>query len=111
MFIAETVVTFIQKPLNLEDAASATALVLTTETPTSEFEKRLMMVLKLDRTYYEYLGYRILANLRMLDVDNDYLFESYYVQTYNSGIYSEVAGLVMDDYLTELEKQGYLIKE
>ena len=43
--------------------------------------------------------------------NNDYLFESYYVQTYNSGIYSEVAGLVMDDYLTELEKQGYLIKE
>ena len=97
------------RPTNLQEAASATGLVFTTETPTSEYGKRLMMVLKLDRTYYEYLGYRMVASLRFLDVDRDNYFESYYVQSYNSASYSEVAGIVMDDFLTELENRGLLI--
>ncbi len=112
--------TKVKTPNTLEEASLATGLVYSTETPPSKYNKRLLIILSLNSTknitYSQYgtiINYSILVNLRLQDVDNEKLYNSYYIQTYRSltGNKAEVSKLAMDEFLLKLKETGYLIND
>jgi S1-C subfamily serine protease len=108
----------VKTPKTLEEASQATGLIYTTETPFSPYEDRLLITLSLERTQHDTLTqygtfteYTIAVDLTLSDVDEQELYHSWFIQSYSSptGNWAEVANMAMDEFLSELMEQGYLI--
>jgi hypothetical protein len=61
--------------------------------------------------YGTFTEYTIAVDLTLSDVDEQELYHSWFIQSYSSptGNWAEVANMAMDEFLSELMEQGYLI--